>query len=83
MATVVWQQRSGKVRNVPVRLNRRGKGSHVVPFNRRQTQRIWLVLSNASTRFDCRGNDVTYSCSGTPRDDRRAFTVSLRVIARR
>ncbi|HEX6148286.1 MXAN_6640 family putative metalloprotease [Nocardioides sp.] len=83
MATVVWQQRSGKITKLPVRLNKRGKGSKVVPFNRRQTRRVWLVLSNASTRFDCRGNDVTYSCSGTPRDDNRAFRLRLRVVTRR
>ena len=83
MATLVWQQRSGTVKKVPVQLDRRGQGSRVVPFNRRQTRRVWIVVSNASTRFDCRGSDVTYSCSGTPRDDGRAFTVSLRVITRR
>ncbi|MGH3347850.1 MAG: MXAN_6640 family putative metalloprotease, partial [Nocardioides sp.] len=83
MAMLVIQQHSGDIKKRPVALNRRGKGSEVVAFNRRQTRRVWLVVSNASTRFDCRGNDTTYSCSGTPRDDGRAFAVSLRVISRR
>jgi hypothetical protein len=83
MATLVRQQRSGALRTQLIRLSATGKGSTVVPFNRLQTQRVWLVLSNASTRFDCRGNNHTYSCSGTPRDDARAFSVSLRVITRR
>lgn len=83
MVTLVLQRRSGMLVDLPVRLNRRGQGSEVVPFNRRQTQRVWVVVSNASTRFDCRGNDVTYSCSGTPRDQNRRFHVGLRVITRR
>ncbi len=79
---VVRQQRSGGFDRRSVRLNRDGVGSTVVPFNRRQTKRVWLVVSNASTRFDCRGNDVTYSCSGTPLDDNRRFKVRFRVISR-
>lgn len=79
-ATVVWQKSSGKITKLPVRLNERGIGAKVVPFNRIQTKQVWLVLSNASTRFDCRGNNHTYSCSGTPRDQNRKFAVNLRVI---
>jgi len=84
MATVVWQQPSGQVERLPVRLNAEGVGSRVVPFNRLQTTTLWLVLSNASTRFDdCGGEDHTYSCSGTPRDENLPFTVRLRVVTRR
>jgi hypothetical protein len=84
MAALVWQQSSGDVKTLPIPLNPEGIGSKVVPFNRRQTQRVWLVLSSASTRFDnCGGKNHTYSCSGTPRDDDLPFAVDLRVISRR
>jgi hypothetical protein len=81
-AAIVRQTSSGGFARRSVRLNRDGVGSAVVPFNRRQTKRVWLVVSNASTRFDCRGDDFTYSCSGTPRDDGRRFAVTLKVISR-
>jgi hypothetical protein len=81
-AAIVRQTRSGRFERMPLGLNRDGVGSQVVPFNDRQTKRVWLVVSNASTRFDCRGDDFTYSCSGTPRDDRRKFTVTFKVITR-
>ncbi len=81
-AAIVRQQRSGGFERLSLRLNRSGAGSAVVPFNRRQTTHVWLVVSNASTRFDCRGGDFTYSCSGTPRDDNRKFKVTLKVITR-
>ena len=81
-AAVVRQLRSGDFERRVVRLDADGAGSTVVPFNRHQTRQVWLVVSNASTRFDCRGNDVTYSCSGTPRDDNRKFTVTFTVISR-
>ena len=79
---VVRQTSSGRFERRSIGLNRNGVGSTVLPFNRRQTKRVWLVVSNASTRFDCRGNDYTYSCSGRPRDDGRKFTVTFKVITR-
>jgi hypothetical protein len=81
-AAIVRQKRSGGFERLSIRLSSTGAGSTVVPFNQRQTKRVWLVVSNASTRFDCDGNDFTYSCSGTPRDDARKFQVSFRVITR-
>ncbi len=54
MAAVVWQKKSGKVKRMLVKLNRKGNGSRTVPFNRKQTQRIYVVAVNASTRFNCR-----------------------------
>jgi hypothetical protein len=83
-AAVVWQKKSGAVERRLVRLNKQGKGRTVVPFNRRQTKRVFVVLANASTRFDCRGAyDVGYSCGGSARDDGRRFTLTMRVFAGR
>lgn len=83
MATLVWVKKSGDVKRIPVRLNRNGNGKRTVPFNRRQTRRIYTVLANVSTRFDCGAGDYTYSCRGTPRDDGKRFAVSFRVFSKR
>jgi hypothetical protein len=80
-ATVVLQRPSGTISYLPVALNDKGVGSRVVPFNRLQTARVWLVLANASTRFKDCGEKFTYSCGGTPLDDQRRFGVKLRVIS--
>ena len=81
-AAIVRQKPSGGFERLSIRLDSGGAGTKVVPFNHRQTKRVWLVVSNASTRFDCSGNDFTYSCSGTPRDDDRKFKVTFTVITR-
>lgn len=80
MAAVVSQKKSGKVTRMLVKLNRIGIGSRTVPFNRRQTKRIYVVAVNASTRFDCGSGDFTYSCKGTPRDDGKAYKVKFTVV---
>lgn len=83
MAAVVWQKNSGKLERMLVRLDRNGNGSRTVPFNRKQTQRIYVVAVNASTRFDCGEGDLTYSCKGTPRDDGVAFKLAFKVVTGR
>ena len=80
MAAVVWEKKSGKVERMLVKLNRKGNGSTTVPFNRQQTERIYVVAVNASTRYNCRAGDFTYSCKGTPRDDQAPFKLAFRVI---
>lgn len=83
MAAVVWQKKSGKVKRMLVKLDRRGNGSTTVPFNRRQTERIYVVAVNASTRFNCGAGDFTYSCKGTPRDDGAPFKLAFKVVTGR
>ncbi len=83
MAAVVWQKKSGKVTRMLVNLNRKGNGSRTVPFNRKQTKRIYVVAVNASTRFNCGSADFTYSCKGTPRDDDTAFKLAFKVVTTR
>lgn len=83
MAAVVWQKRSGKVKRMLVKLSRKGNGSTTVPFNRKQTRRVYVVAVNASTRFDCGSGDLTYSCKGTPRDDGAAFKLAFEVVTGR
>ena len=82
VAAVVRQKPSGSVERTLVSLNRKGNGQLVVPFNRKQTGRVYVVVGNASTRFDCRGPyTVGYSCGGTAKDDNLRFEVSFRTFA--
>jgi hypothetical protein len=42
-------------------------------------RRVEVVLANGSTRYTCnRGSQ--FACHGKPRDDRRDFRVSARVL---
>ena len=83
MAAVVWQKKSGNVKRMLVKLNRKGNGARKVPFNRKQTKHIFIVVANASTRFNCGAGDFTYSCRGTPEDNDRAFTLQFKVVTGR
>jgi len=80
MVAVVTHQKSGKVTRRLMRLDRRTKGSMKVPFNRKQTRRVYVVAVNASTRFNCGAGDFTYSCKGSPKDDGVPFTLAFRVV---
>lgn len=80
--TIVVQRRNGDVDHVTMHLGRRGRAHEVVPFSYRKVTQVYVVMTNASTRFDCSGSDPTYSCSGTPLDDGKRFAVSLRTIKR-
>jgi hypothetical protein len=61
-----------------LRLDDEGNGQTSVPFSTRQTDAVWVVVGNASTRFRCRGRYVVgYSCGGEPRDDDRTFRLTF------
>ncbi|MGZ5404150.1 MAG: MXAN_6640 family putative metalloprotease [Nocardioides sp.] len=80
MVAVVSLKKSGQVKRQLLRLNRRGKGALKVPFNRRQTKRVYVVAVNASTRFDCGAGDFTHSCQGRPKDDGAPFALTFKVV---
>lgn len=80
--TLVVMLANGNVDHVRVRLDRTGFGHAVVPFSYQRVKQVYVVPTNASTRFDCAGNDPTYSCSGTPLDDGRNFAISLSTVKR-
>lgn len=64
-----------------VKLNRRGRGSTVVPFSSRRVKDVSVTPVNASTRYRCwRG--TSYACAGVSRDDGRRFTLRLRAFRR-
>ena len=67
-----------------IKLNRKGKGSTTIAFNRRNVRSVTITLANGSTRF--RGCKTTgtaqtlYSCNGSPRDQNLPFRVTLRTL---
>lgn len=71
--------RPGRVRSVPVRLDREGRGSVVVPFGAGVRQ-VSVTLANASTRYRCGTGAPLRTCRGTARDDGLRFTASARVV---
>ncbi len=67
-AVVMVTAANGRVRRVPVSLNRRGDATRVVAFSSRSVRNVEVTLVNAGARFDCfRGS--RFSCQGTPLDD--------------
>ncbi len=78
-ATLIVRRASGDVRVHRVRLDSGGDGAATVSFRRGAVNRVDLVLTNGSTRFDCFW-DTQFSCAGLPRDDGRAFRFSARVV---
>jgi hypothetical protein len=78
-AHVVLIGRKGVIGRSPIRLDRSGHGTRVVKFHRPRVRRVEVVVANASTRYTCnRGSQ--FACHGKPRDDRRAFRITARVL---
>jgi hypothetical protein len=78
--TLVRSTPSGTLRRVSVPLDGEGRGSRSVAFNRQQTQRLYVVAVNASSRYDCGGHGTRYSCRGKPLDDDRRYRLTFKVI---
>ncbi|QIK75864.1 MXAN_6640 family putative metalloprotease [Nocardioides piscis] len=74
--------KSGKVARANVRLDRRGTGRRVVTFSPARVRKVVVVLTNASTRYDC-GRRTPYACHGVPRDDDQRFRLTTTTINRR
>ncbi|KRF00211.1 hypothetical protein ASG88_12600 [Nocardioides sp. Soil777] len=78
-AHVVLIGRKGVIGRSPIRLDRSGHGTRVVTFHRPRVRRVEVVVANASTRYTCnRGSQ--FACHGKPRDDRRGFRITARVL---
>jgi hypothetical protein len=77
LAQAIVHGRSGSLSIVTIRLDKRGRGSHVIGFRRSSVAAVDLDLINDSTRYYCnQGTDL--SCGGLPRDDglRATFTAA-------
>jgi hypothetical protein len=87
-AHVLIAFKSGATSFVPVRLNGQGNGARTVTFARNTVNRVDLILTNASTRYDlstCFDFPpwTSYSCGGArSRDDGRSYRFRA-VLARR
>ena len=73
----------GDLVRTEVALGKGGNGAATVPFNTRQTTRLYAVAVNASTRYDCGGHGTRYSCRGAPLDDDELFALRFTVVTRR
>lgn len=72
--------KKGAVSKTTIKLNKKGKGSRLVKFNRKKVRYVVLLLSNASTRYaDCVTAGTTWACGGRPKDDKQRFAVSASV----
>lgn len=67
-ATALIESAGGRVRVRVFRLDRSGDANVTVPFGRGAIAQVTLVLTNASTRYDC-WRRTWFACQGRPRDD--------------
>ncbi len=81
--TLVRLTPGDQLRRLSVPLDAQGRGTRTVVFNRRQTERLFVVAVNASSRYDCGGHGTRYSCRGKPLDDRRRYQLRFKVLGRR
>ncbi len=80
VARVMVFKKKGSVSRVTIKLNKKGKGSKVVNFNRGKVSKLVLLLSNASTRYkNCVTANTTWACGGRPKDDKQKFIVNASV----
>jgi hypothetical protein len=70
-ATLIYRKAGDRVVYLPIHLNRAGDGVGYAPLGK--ARRIYLVLSNASSRYKC-WVGTPYSCLGRPLDDNGMYT---------
>ena len=75
--TVLVHKQSGGIIQKTVRLNKRGDGQLRVPFDSRKVAAASITLANVSTRYRCNTRGV-FACNGNSKDDRAAFTLTVR-----
>ncbi len=83
-ATLVVHKRSGAIKQVRIKLNKRGDGAQRVIFGKGSVKRVELTLTNGSLRFQkCYSHGFSeiplVTCMGDARDDRQAFRFRARV----
>jgi hypothetical protein len=78
-ATVLVLRKDGTFQPIVVPLNAAGDGSKKVPFGKTTVGSIVLVLTNASTRFNC-FHQSPFSCQGISLDDRAPFDLKLKLF---
>ena len=73
-AHVIVHLRNGNVEQRAIGLDRNGDGQAVLRFSKRTVKRATVTLANASRRYNCWQQRLTYSCQGIPKDERQRFS---------
>lgn len=55
-----------------IKLNKKGRGTRTLNFDRSKVSRVELTMTNAGIRYKC-GKKTVYSCAGKPRDAGQKF----------
>ncbi len=77
--TAVVLYANGKVKDFFFQLSSKGDDSVKVPFGKGVVDRVVLVVTNASTRYQCwRGTE--FACQGNPRDDGLRYYFRAQVV---
>ena len=63
-------------------LDRDGDGKKVLRFSKRSVKKATVTFANASRRYHCWQQKLTYSCQGTPKDQGKRFAWKVRVFKR-
>ena len=80
-ATLLLFKTSGEVVRKSVALDSAGDGRTSVSFSKSTITKVVLVLTNASTRYDCWiAADSPFSCRGFSKDDGKAFAFSAQLL---
>jgi len=78
-ATLLITAPNGKVTTIPLKIAGSGHVARTVGFGRGKVKGVILVLTNASTRYDCfRGSPL--ACGGTARDDGLDFRYRVSLV---
>jgi hypothetical protein len=78
-ATVVVLDRDGDVHPLAMTIDAAGNGTRTVNFSRTTIARVYVTLTNASTRYQC-WQGTGLSCMGVPADEGQQFTYSARAM---
>lgn len=81
-AIVTTYDKQGRPAGKFVPISKRGNGKAQVVFNARKVKRVDVTLSNAGIRYARCWRDVEhhYSCSGTPKDDKRPMRYRITAV---
>ncbi|MEA2434287.1 MAG: hypothetical protein QOG54_1744 [Actinomycetota bacterium] len=78
-ATLLVLKQDNTFQVVSIKLDRSGDGSKSVAFGRGTVSSVVLVITNASTRFQC-FRQSPFSCQGLSRDDGKVFKVTSKLV---
>ena len=81
-AYVIVHKKNGTIDKRPIKLNREGDGTKVFRFSRRSVTKATVTFANASRRYNCWQQELTYSCQGIPKDQGKRFAWKVKAFKR-